>query len=232
MSDKYKKIASTLCEITSDLLNESDIKFNDISLSNIKLSNRIGSGLATYCKYDRRSSQYTITYGKKMIKSKLNQNELPFWLTYREILKYNYFDNDISIASVLSHTICHEFSHLVQQHVGWHKRGSVHNIRFYEILSYFHDSGIANEVKNKLIASCSLKNLSLDTEITKSNNSSIDLLNDESCFYLNDKISFEHKNKIYDGIVTKINKKTIIVTVPAMFRSSIWKIPKYRATKK
>lgn len=228
MPDKYNKIASTLCDITTELLNDSDVQFNGTSLSNIKLTNRIGSGLATYCKYDRNNSLYTITYGKKMIKSKLNQNELPYWLTYREILKYNYFDNDISITSILSHTICHEFSHLLQQHAGWHIKGSVHSARFYEILSYMHDSGIANKVKNKLITICSLEDISLDTEIVKSKSIPIQDLS----FDLNDKISFEYKSKIYDGIITKINRKTLIVKVPSLFRSSIWKIPKYRATKK
>lgn len=228
MPDKYKKIASTLCDITTELLNDSDVRFNGASLSNIKLTNRIGSGLATYCKYDRNNSLYTITYGKKMIKSKLNQNEIPYWLTYREILKYNYFDNDTSLASVLSHTICHEFSHLLQQHIGWHIKGSVHNAGFYEILSYIHDSGIARKVKNKLIIACSIENISLETEIIKSK----DIPFKDYSFDLNDKISFEHKSKTYNGVITKINRKTIIVKVPALFKSSIWKIPKYRATKK
>lgn len=228
MTDKYQKIASILCELTDELLHNSEIKFNNTVLSNINLTTRIGGGLATYCKHDRKNSLYTITYGKKMIKSKLNQNELPHWLTYREILKSNYFSADTSIESVFAHTICHEFSHLLQQEFGQHKKGSVHNDYFYRILTYFHHSGHAEKIREKLVNACDKNNLSLNTEVKETIKT---VVVEEFLFYVNDEISFQHKNKTYNGKVIKVNRKTIIVIVSSLLRTSRWKIPKSMANK-
>ena len=220
---KYKDIALILCEITDDLINDQAINFNNLSLENTKLTCRAGGGLATYCKHDISNHLFTITYGKKMIMSKFNENELQHWLTYREIIKNSYFSSDTSIASVLTHTICHEFSHLLQQLCGWHIKGSVHNPEFYKILNYFHDEGIAEKIKNELIKRCIKSNISLKFEYLKSEI----IRREEYIFDINDEISFLHKKKTYNGKVIKINKKTIIVSVKSLFRQSSWKVPKH-----
>lgn len=225
MSDKYQQIAAILCELTTDLLKESKLESEKVSLLNISLNTRVGSGLATYCKSDRRNKEYTITYGRKMIKSKFNQNELPHWLTYREILKYNFFNSDVSIVNVFTHTVCHEFSHLIQQESGCYLRGSVHNAYYYKILNRFYESGIADQIKAQLIEACKKNGLSLESEFfeLKKDNGEV--------FYINDAISFTHKCKVHNANVVKINKKTVIVNVKSLFKTTQWKIPKKLATK-
>ncbi|MDH5425540.1 MAG: hypothetical protein OEY29_11125 [Gammaproteobacteria bacterium] len=222
MSDKYSKIATVLCEITDQLVIDPAVNFNNRSLDDINFSSRMGSGHATYCKHDVRNNTYSITYGKKMIQSKLDENKIVNWLTWREISRYNYFSGDTSIASVLAHTICHEFSHLLQQYNKWHIKGSVHNKKFYHILNHLHQTGVAQNIKDQLLEQCDNLSVALEFETLKSEKPLVI----EKQFSINDEICFSHKNKTYNGRVIKVNKKTLIVSVASFLRKTEWKVPK------
>lgn len=222
LMNKYQTIAAVMCDITNDIVNESLCTFYNIELGEINLTTRIGSGLATYCKHERSCDKYTITYGKKMIESKFNPLEAKKWLTYREIIKYNYYNANPALSNILAHTICHEFSHLIQQHRKHIKRGSIHNTAFYEILSNFHESGIVKEIHSRLIEKCANEDITLAfNEVTHDN-----VINNNIEFFINDEISFQHKNKKVFGRVIKINKKTLIIRTKNFLKTSHWKVSK------
>jgi len=222
MTDKHQQIADILCQLTADLLTDNTINYNGIKLSTIKLNCRTGSGHATYCKYDSRLKTFTITYGKKMIKSKFSDYQITHWLTYREIIKYNYFDGKPSLLNVLTHTICHEFSHLIQQHFKWHIKGSVHNHKFYDILDYFYDTGIAIVLRDRLSETCKTQRISL-----RQIKEPVQLPDHENIsFTLNDMVSFVHKNKTVKGKISKINRKTVAIKVGRLFNHTVWRVPK------
>ncbi|MDH5393091.1 MAG: hypothetical protein OEY11_07905 [Gammaproteobacteria bacterium] len=225
MSVKYQQIAQILCTITNQLIADESIQFNDLSLQKVKLKSRVGSGLSTYCRHELKKNTFTITYGKKMIKSKFNQNEVKHWLTYREIIKRHYYNGEISVANLLAHTICHEFSHLIQQLSGWHKRGSIHNHQYYKILDYMHDAKIAENIKARLVAQCLKSGIDIEYDIL----TRPQLAPANKTFIINDTISFEHKQKTYTGKVVKVNRKTLIVSVKKLFKYSSWKVPKQLA---
>jgi len=222
MMDRHQQLADVLCQLTAELLTDSTINYNGIKLSKIKLNCRTGSGHATYCKYDARLKIFTITYGKKMIKSKFSDYQIKQWLTYREIIKHHYFNGKPSLLNVLTHTICHEFSHLIQQHFKWHIKGSVHNDKFYDILDYFYETGIATNIRDRLSETCQAQKISL-RQIKEP-----DKLppKDSTSFAINDIVSFVHKNKTVKGKITKINRKSVVITVDRLFNISIWRVSK------
>jgi len=222
MMDKHQQLAGILCQLTTDLLTNNTIDYNGLNLEKIRLNCRIGSGHATYCKYDARQQLFTITYGKKMIKSKFGDYQITHWLTYREIIKHNYFDGNTSLLNVLTHTVCHEFSHLIQQHFKWHIKGSVHNDKFYNILEHFYDTGVAAEIRDRLSEACKTQKISL-----RQIKEPTQLPDNESInFSLNDTVCFIHKNKTIKGKITKINRKTIVITTGRLFNQTLWRVPK------
>lgn len=222
MSEKYQQIAQILCDITDQLIRDEIIKLNNSIVNNVTLKSRIGSGLATYCKHEIKNNNFTITYGKKMIKSKFNQNEVRHWLTYREIIRRNYFDGETSLLNLLSHTICHEVSHFIQQLRGWHKRGSIHNKQYYQILDEMHSNKHADTIRDMVSDSCDSLNISLDFDIHQHKETT----RDEMFISVNDTVSFEHRTKTHTGTVVKVNRKTVIIRVKKLFKDSSWKVPK------
>ncbi|HBI79909.1 MAG TPA: hypothetical protein DDY30_10980, partial [Marinobacter adhaerens] len=52
---------------------------------------RVGSGQATYHRYDSRDRQHLITYGARMIAAKHQPETASGWLSGREIRKRGYF---------------------------------------------------------------------------------------------------------------------------------------------
>ena len=115
-----------------------------------RLQCRVGSGQATYHRFDPGQKQHSITYGVRMILAKYQAETATGWLSTREIEKRGYFDGRVSTRTLLAHTCCHEFAHLLQQVAGQRLRGSVHNQHFYDTLDELHDSGVAGEVKERL----------------------------------------------------------------------------------
>ncbi|HBM51120.1 MAG TPA: hypothetical protein DD385_13410, partial [Marinobacter sp.] len=88
---------------------------------------RVGSGQATYHRYDPRKKQHLITYGARMIAAKHQPETAQGWLSTREIRSRGYFEGEVSVLNLLAHTCCHEFAHLLQHSAGQRHYGSVHN---------------------------------------------------------------------------------------------------------
>ncbi|MDH5517621.1 MAG: hypothetical protein OEY36_07355 [Gammaproteobacteria bacterium] len=159
-----------------------------------------------------------------MIKSKFSPDEVVHWLSYREIIRRNYFTGDTSLPCLLAHTVCHEFAHLIQQLSGWHKRGSIHNSGYYQILDQLHKSGLAETIKNDIVRECEAQNLELIANIQPAIVTKKTQI--EVFFSVNDTVCFDYKNKTHSGTVIKVNRKTLIIRVKNLFRHSRWKVPK------
>lgn len=225
MKDKHSQIAQIMGEITVKTLASSDDFISLIKNNPVKFSTRVGSGRATYCKHHRTNCEMTITYGKKMIASKLNPAEATHWLSYREIIKRNYFDGDTSLSNLLSHTICHEFAHAIQQIQGLVYKGSIHNEYFYTILDQLHQSSLANNVKQELRRLCEQHSINLT--YNQPSVAATGLLTPQ--FQLNDTIQFKHRNKLISARIIKINSKTFTVQSKGLFKTILWRVPKHQA---
>jgi len=225
MKDKHSQLAQIMGRITVETLASSD-DFISLTRNNpVEFSTRTGSGRATYCKHHRTNREMIITYGKKMIASKLNPVEAVHWLSYREIIKRNYFDGDTSLSNLLSHTICHEFAHALQQIQGLVFKGSIHNAHFYRILDQLHASSLANDVKQELEHLCDQHSISLIyNQPSVAEKAALTPL-----FRLNDTIQFKHRNKLISARIIKINSKTLTVESKGLFKSILWRVPKHQA---
>lgn len=83
--------------------------------------------------------QHVITYGLKMVHDKLESPATAArWLSGRELLQRGYFEGVCTPLNLFAHTVCHEFSHLLQHTEGGRVRGSVHNAQFYAVLDELH----------------------------------------------------------------------------------------------
>jgi len=223
MKRNYQQLADYLCKLTEECLWKSSIFSDVISHSNYKLKTRTGCGLATYCKFNPREKVFTITYGKKMIESKFNQQQAKRWMTYREVLSRGYYNQNTSLINVLSHTVCHEFAHIIQQLTSPAIKGSIHNANFYAILDKIHSSDEANTVREKLENYFQSNAISIEyLKVPAIEASKITLAID-----IDSNVMFIHKKKEYSGTVIKINKKTVHVKVKKLLRHTTWKVPKH-----
>jgi hypothetical protein len=113
----------------------------------VTLELRVGTGKSTYHRSTLGSFAHSITFGKKMIESKVaSYKQSARWTNGNEIVNMGYFDGVLTVQNVLAHTITHEFGHFIQVISGHRPEGSVHNDKFYEILNRMHSSGAAHEV--------------------------------------------------------------------------------------
>lgn len=222
MNCKYHQIADTLCKLTEEVLWNSDSFSELIAFNHFKLKTRIGCGMATYCKFNPKEKLFTITYGRKMIESKFNQQQAKRWMSYREIASRRYYDQNTSLINVLAHTVCHEFAHVIQQINAPIVKGSIHNASFYSILDKIHLTDDVTTLRNKIEYHFSSNSLSPEynndvilTDIKETINVSIGM-----------PVTFLHKKKTYSGKIIKINKKTVHVEVKKLLMISIWKVSK------
>jgi len=222
MNCKYQQIADILCKLTEEVLWNSN-SFSDVmEFSNYKLKTRIGCGMATYCKFNPKENTFTITYGKKMIESKFNQQQAKLWMTYREVLSRNYYNQNTSLINILAHTVCHEFAHVIQLLTKPAIKGSIHNTSFYSILDKIHLSDEANIIRENLECYFSSNSISADY-LTDSYSTDNKYMIDVS---IGDSVKFLHKKKVYTGKIIKINNKTVQIKVKKLLTATIWKVPK------
>jgi len=141
--NKCQHIGMIMCNATESILwgKTKDWVFGKNKA--ITFRSRLGTGLKTYCR-SYRNIKFEIVYGSKMINSKFDFAQAQCWTTGKEILERGYFNGTLQLPELLSHTVCHEFAHLVQFVKGWVYDNNVHNKYFYTILSRIHESGIAN----------------------------------------------------------------------------------------
>ena len=223
-NDKLQQLATIMGDITITVLWQSSFCKSLLDTSSPQLKTRVGSGRATYCKYHRLNNELCITYGKKMISSKFNHNEAELWLSFRELVNKQYFEGDSRLLNVLSQTICHEFSHALQQLQGKVFKGSIHNQHFYQILDQLHINGLAKEVKQALDNKCNHAGIDLSYAYDTQSTTIADIK-----FTLNDKVQFRHKKKLMSGKIIKINKRSLTIETKGLFSTTRWRVPKQHA---
>lgn len=225
MTDKYHQLAKVMGVITEDVLWQSPDFHQLKNDKRTRLKTRVGSGLATYCRFDQRQQSLSITYGKKMVRSKFNLHESVMWMSHREIIKRNYFNGDTGLINLLAHTVCHEFAHAIQQMHGKIYKGSVHNQHFYDLLDQLHIDGHADTVKQHISQYCQQASI----DIRRDAQSLKHQADQPKLIKLDSQIQFTHKNKSYTGKVIKVNRKTVIVKVRGLIKHTVWKVPISRA---
>ena len=145
-----RAIGRLMCDTTRDILWAPAEPWIRQQSTHSSLHCRVGSGQATYHRFDPRTRQHQITYGARMIAAKHEAHSAAGWLSGREIQQRGYFGGELTTLNLLAHTCCHEFAHLLQYSAGKRFRGSVHNRHFYEILDQLHASGGAEAARSHL----------------------------------------------------------------------------------
>src|SRR5690554_3412057 len=145
-----RRLGEIMCTITEQILWQPAAAWVQKRAANSSLVCRVGSGNATYHRFDPQHRQHRITYGLRMIQAKQQPGTASGWLSSREIHRRGYFGGELNTLNLLAHTCCHEFAHLLQHSAGQRFRGSVHNQHFYKILDELHESGGAGAVRESL----------------------------------------------------------------------------------
>jgi len=220
MNCKYQQIAEFLCQLTEDHLWNSTSFSDVIAFDRYKLKTRIGCGMATYCKFNPKENMFTINYGKKMIESKFNQQQVKLWMTYREVDSRHYYNRVTTLINILAHTVCHEFAHVIQQVTKSISKGSIHNAHFYSILDKIHTSDESVIIRQKL------EHFFLKNAISPEYEDKSLSTNNVFDVQIGTTASFSHKKKVISGVVIKINKKTVQIKVKKFLTDTVWKVPK------
>lgn len=146
----HHQIGQLMCQATCQILWQPASDLVKAANPEAGLHCRVGSGQATYHRFDPRSQQHRITYGVRMISAKQAPDTAQWWLSTREIQNRGYFAGEVSALNLLAHTCCHEFAHLLQHNAGHRHYRSVHNRHFYRILDDLHQSGQAEATRQYL----------------------------------------------------------------------------------
>jgi regulator of extracellular matrix RemA (YlzA/DUF370 family) len=189
---------------------------------------RVGSGQATYHRYDTRSRAHVINYGQRMILAKYQPETAVGWLSAREIRKKGYFDGEVSPLNLLAHTCCHEFAHLLQQVAGQRHFGSVHNRHFYDTLDRLHHSGAAQDTRAFLQQQASKRGLSLPAQPFTPIHAEAEVL--QRHWQVGECVSFGVGQRQRQGIVSRVNRKTCTVKGTGASRGLLYRVPKAMLT--
>ena len=182
---------------------------------------RVGSGQATYHRYDSRDRQHLITYGARMIAAKHQPDTASGWLSGREIRQRGYFSGELSTLNLLAHTCCHEFAHLLQQSAGQRFRGSVHNRHFYTILDELHESGAARATRDALADQARNQGVPLpDTPFEP-----MDTVQHLMHWQVGDTVCFGTGRRELQGQIIRVNRKTCTVDGIGSSRGVRYRVP-------
>lgn len=182
---------------------------------------RVGSGHATYHRFDPLLKQHQITYGARMIAAKHQADTAAGWLSAREIQRRGYFNGELSTLNLLAHTCCHEFAHLLQQVAGQRYHGSVHNRHFYQILDELHSTGAAEATRNELEGLASDQGLGLSPEpftVT-------DIRKLMTHWQVGDAVRFGSGKRSHQGEIVRVNRKTCTVEGTGPSRGLRYRVP-------
>ncbi|WP_375172045.1 hypothetical protein [Marinobacter sp.] len=182
---------------------------------------RVGSGQATYHRFDPERRQHLITYGVRMIEAKQRPETAQGWLSSREILKRGYFDGQLSPLNLLAHTCCHEFAHLLQQSAGKRYRGSVHNRHFYRILDDLHRSGRAESVRQVLASRAAEQALPLSAATFTLE----DPARTRAHWQVGEVVAFEAGKRVVQGRIRRVNRKTCTIEGTGLARGVRYRVP-------
>lgn len=200
-----RSAAQLLCTATERVLWPDIARWSPRSAHGHRLECRVGAGEATYYRAQGLRS-HRLTFGWKMIASKRDPLLARQWLTGREMLARGYFSGQFSLPTLLAHTCCHEFSHLVQALNGWMSRGSVHNHQFYRILDEIYAADAAQRVLEFIEQDA--RQLRLPLEFAESEAL---FANEPRRFRMGQRVCFEYRGAPVVGEVIRVNRKTVNV---------------------
>jgi hypothetical protein len=189
---------------------------------------RVGSGQATYHRYDTRSHTHVINYGQRMILAKYEPETAAGWLSAREIRKRGYFDGEVSPLNLLAHTCCHEFAHLLQQVAGQRHFGSVHNRHFYDILDQLHNSGAAQSARAFLQKQAGERELSLPAQPFSPIHAEPEVSQHQ--WQVGECVNFGVGQRQRQGVISRVNSKTCTVKGTGVSRGLLYRVPKVMLT--
>jgi hypothetical protein len=207
-----RQLGELMCTVTEQVL---------WSPSHNQLMCRVGSGQATYHRFDPHSRQHQITYGVRMIEAKHHPDTARGWLSGREIQQRGYFDGQLSPLNLLAHTCCHEFAHLLQHNAGKRFRGSVHNPHFYRILDDLHASGRAAATRATLQDLAEKQGLQLSDDGFELP----DPVNEGRHWAVGDTVAFAAGGGEKRGKILRVNRKTCTVQGLGLSRGMRYRVP-------
>lgn len=207
-----RRLGELMCTVTEQIL---------WSPSCNELVCRVGSGQATYHRFDPGSGQHQITYGARMIDAKHRPETASGWLSGREIQQRGYFDGELSPLNLLAHTCCHEFAHLLQHSAGQRFRGSVHNRHFYRILDELHSSGKADRVRCAILDQVRRQGLELSARAFGPADSAPQQIH----WQPGDMVSFGTRQREIQGRIVRVNRKTCTVDGIGRSKGMRYRVP-------
>lgn len=199
-------IAGWLCQASDQVLWRRASDWLDAQPGRHRLHCRVGHGEATYYR-TAGNNEHTLTYGWKMVASKCDEEAARNWRTGREILARGYFGGELTLPSLLAHTCCHEFAHLVQSVKGWIARGSIHNAQFYRVLDRIHGAGAAQDVRHFLESQARAQGLELTFRPPQTSPRE----HDRPAFRVGQRVTFDYRGSAIIGEVIRVNRRTVNV---------------------
>jgi len=220
-SSALHQIGQLMCEATRKILWQPASEWLGSQSTGGALQCRVGSGQATYHRYDPTQKLHLINFGLRMIAAKQQPETSDGWLSTREIRGRGYFDGELSTLNLLAHTCCHEFAHLLQYSAGKRSYGSVHNRHFYEILDQLHESGAAAATRHFLARQARTRGLELaDTPFELP-----DSRHQAKQWQVGESISFGEGSRRKYGEIIRVNRKTCTVRGTGPTRGTRYRVP-------
>lgn len=216
-----RQLGRLMCTVTEQILWPGVADFHLAGPGKGVLVCRVGSGQATYHRFDPANGQHQITYGARMIQAKHQPETASGWLSAREIQQRSYFRGRLSALNLLSHTCCHEFAHLLQHDAGQRYRGSVHNRHFYRILDELHASGQAEASRRALSDLAREQGLTLADERFDIPEPS----NNREAWRVGDEVLFHTGRHQVRGEVLRVNRKTCTISGIGNFKGIRYRVP-------
>lgn len=216
-----QNLGRLMCEVTQTILWQPAASSVQQRASGSTLACRVGSGQATYHRFDPQRKQHQITYGLRMIQAKQQPDTASGWLSAREIHKRGYFEGELSTLNLLAHTCCHEFAHLLQHSAGHRYRGSVHNRYFYNILDDLHESGHSEAAREALAKQACEYQIPLSNEPFQLTEPALQ----PSLWQIDDAVAFSSGTREFRGEIIRVNRKTCTVNGTGRFRGQRYRVP-------
>lgn len=210
-----------MCNITVQILWQPAANQIQAQTPGSTLVCRVGSGQATYHRFNPKPKQHQITYGLRMIQAKQQPATASGWLSSREIHRRGYFDGELNTLNLLAHTCCHEFAHLLQHNAGHRFPGSVHNRHFYNILDDLHERGEAGVVRQVLAERAERMGIELSQQSFKMP----DLNKQKAAWNLGEAVAFGQGLREFQGEITRVNRKTCTVDGTGKSRGMRYRVP-------
>lgn len=204
-----RKIARFMCQASEETLWRPIQPWITARAPGLMFNARIGTGRATYCRFENKRQAVGLTFGQELVADHQNPERVLAWLSTTEVLQRGYFNRELSFINLVSHVVCHEVAHVVQVVRGERTRNSVHNAGFYRILDRMHERGHADRVKNHLTTLLSNAGIPLEywsaTDLPPAGSSR------RAEFRCGRKVVFAYKGQTVEARIVSVNPKTLSV---------------------